>query len=122
MSYPRGLCPEQYEQTGLRFLKDINTNTLLWAARSCVKMIRRKAKQPWVLSGLYPQKKREKKNNRERVEESHRIFQLPVSPALLYLPTAPANVLERARFRLRDLSVKNTWDSESPLTLKGQQR
>ena len=57
MSYPRGLCPEQCEQRGLRFLKDVNTNTPLWAARSCVKMIRKKAKQPWLIP---TEEKREK--------------------------------------------------------------
>lgn len=42
-------------------------------------------------------------------------------PLHSHLLSAPANILERARFGLRDLYVKNVWKSESPLPLKGQQ-
>lgn len=83
-------------------------------------MARRKTK-PWFLSGLRPQRKREKENNSERRRGAQNLPE-PVSPALhSRLLTAPANILERARFGLRDLYIKSVLESESPLPLKGQQ-
>lgn len=78
--------------------------------------------QPWSQSGSSPQQRKEKGNKTEREwgGGGNQIFQMP----LFHLPsletTAAARFLERACFRLRDLYVKNT--SDSPLTLKGQQR
>lgn len=85
-------------------------------------MFRRKTKQLWFFSGLRPQRKTEKENNRERKRGAQNLPDASVSPALhSHLLSAPANILERARFGLRDLYIKNVWKSESPLPLKGQQ-
>lgn len=70
----------------------------------------------------YAHRGKERKRTTVREEEGPRIFQMPVSPALhSRLLTVPANILERARFGLRDLYIKNILESGSPLPLKGQQ-
>lgn len=70
----------------------------------------------------YAHRGKQRKNNRERRRGAQNLPDASVSPALhSRLLSAPANILERARFGLRDLYVKNVWKSESPLPLKGQQ-
>lgn len=66
--------------------------------------------------------KQRKRTNSERRRGAQNLPDASVSPALhSRLLSAPASILERARFGLRDLYVKNVWKSESLLPLKGQQ-
>ena len=61
----------------------------------------------------YAPRGKERKRTTARGEEGPRIFQMPVSPALhSRLLTAAANILQRARFGLRDLYIKNVLESK----------
>lgn len=116
-------APWQCEERGLRFLRNINTNALLWAARSLLGVSKSEeklsAEKSSPGSSLGIQIGLVTKESSERTTGASRCFCFTFPPS--YLPTTPARTLERAKAGLEILRREH-WGSESPLTLKGHQR